>query len=342
MRVIVVHEGVHSVDYHRLIVPFAHIGKSFDEIKIFSKNHLEDVTVDFLKQQQIDIVVYSRNISPTLNPRPIFAMLKAAGVKIVIDIDDYWQLPKHHPNYKLSIQSGLSRCIEDQIFAADAVITTHGSLRAEIGKIRPTKHVYIAPNGIDPQEPQFSLENLKYDYENVFWQGGSTHYHDLKLLEGSFKELIDYKFTLGGYYDSEIWNNYLKLFNKDNYEYEHITHVDRYAFNYHNKGICVTPLLNNKFNRMKSELKIIEAGWFQKPVISSMVHPYTRIIKEDVNGLYARNKDDWKIKIKGLLSNQQWQDDLRFKLHETVKNNYLINKVNEHRVQCLIDMYAKR
>jgi len=39
MRVIVVHEGVHSVDYHRLIVPFAHIGKSFDEIKIFSKNH---------------------------------------------------------------------------------------------------------------------------------------------------------------------------------------------------------------------------------------------------------------------------------------------------------------
>jgi glycosyltransferase involved in cell wall biosynthesis len=341
MRVLVIHEGVHSVDYHRLIVPFADIDRNFDDINLFSLNSLEGVTADDLKREQIDIVVFSRNISATLNPRPIFNAIKAAGAKIVIDIDDHWLLPVHHPNATIARKSNLSRCIEDQIFMADAVITTHQELKNEISKIRPSKHVYISANGIDPKEPQMSLEGLKYTSDSVYWQGGSTHLHDLKLLEGAFKGLIDYKLTLGGYYDSDIWREYLKIFNKTNYEYEPITHVDMYAHNYRNKGICVTPLLNNRFNRMKSELKIIEAGWFQKPVISSKVHPYTRIIKEDVNGLFCETKEDWKVKIKGLLSNEQWQNDLRFSLHETVKEKYLINKVNEQRVQCLIDMYAK-
>ena len=66
MRVLVIHEGVHSVDYHRLIVPFADIDRNFDDINLFSLNSLEGVTADDLKREQIDIVVFSRNISAKL------------------------------------------------------------------------------------------------------------------------------------------------------------------------------------------------------------------------------------------------------------------------------------
>ena len=341
MRVLVIHEGVHAVDYHRLIVPFADIDRNVDNLQLFSCGSLEKVTPKDLIEQQIDVVVFSRNISSTLNPRPIFAAIKAAGAKIVIDIDDYWILPVHHPHAIFARKSNLSRCIEDQIFMADAVITTHTELKNEIAKIRPSKYIYIAPNGIDPNEPQMNLDSLKYSYDSLYWQGGITHVHDLKLLEGSLKGLIDYKITLGGYHDSEQWKEYLKIFNKANYEYEHITHVDRYAYNYNNKGICLVPLLNNKFNRMKSELKVIEAGWFQKPVIASAVHPITRAIQPDKNGILCATKEQWKTNIKGLLGNERWQDDLRFKLHETIKERYLINQVNEQRLQCLYDMYVK-
>lgn len=345
MKVLVVHSGISGVDYHRLIVPFNAIGKAYPAIEFVQTNHLEEhdgkpaPTVQDLIDTGVEICIFSRNISYKFDPAPVYAKLKAAGIKIVIDMDDYWYLPKNHPMSAIYKKANLSKCIEDQIRMADAVICTHRTLANEIAKVRLSRTIYIAPNGIDPDEPQFSHEGLAYDPEHIYWQGSPTHLHDLELLKGAFDGLIDYKFTLGGYIGKEpIWKEYLQLFSRNNIDYEPAVFVGQYARNYLNKGICVIPLRDNKFNRMKSELKAIEAGWFQKPVICSYVHPYTRMITNDVDGLFAHKPEHWKVKIKGLLSNKQWQDDLRFKLNETVKQRYLIDRVNQQRLNLLYDL----
>lgn len=344
MKILIVHSGLSGVDYHRLIVPFQAMGKEYPYIQFFQINHLEEhegkpaPSVKDIIEWGIEVCIFSRNISYKFDPAPIFAKLKAAKVKIVMDMDDYWYLPKNHVMSSIYKKANLSKCIEDQIRMCDAVICTHRVLANEIAKFRLAKTIYIAPNAIDPTQPQFNLEGLEYDYEHLYWQGSPTHLHDLELMVGAFDGLIDYKLTLGGYIEEEpIWKKYLELFAKNNIDFEPAVFVGQYARNYMNKGICLIPLKDNKFNRMKSELKAIEAGWFQKPVIASYTHPYTRMITNDVDGLFIHKPHEWKPKIKGLLSNHQWQDDLRMKLHETVHKRYLIERANQQRLNLLYD-----
>ena len=81
--------------------------------------------------------------------------------------------------------------------------------------------------------------------------------------------------------------------------------------------LFLIPLQDNKFNRMKSELKMIEAGYFKKAVIVSEVHPYTNVINRK-NCLSVGVRQDWTPKIRGLLKNHKWQDDIRFELNELI------------------------
>ena len=110
--------------------------------------------------------------------------------------------------------------------------------------------------------------------------------------------------------------------------------IDNYARSYDNQGIALIPLQDNKFNRMKSELKMIEAGYFKKAVIVSEVHPYTNVINRK-NCLSVGVRQDWTPKIRGLLKNHKWQDDIRFELNELILNKYLIEHQNGERIKAL-------
>ena len=57
----------------------------------------------------------------------------------------------------------------------------------EIKKIN--KNVEIFPNAIDPSEPQFNEPTEQCDKIRVGWLGGSSHLHDLMLLEGMVPKL---------------------------------------------------------------------------------------------------------------------------------------------------------
>jgi glycosyltransferase involved in cell wall biosynthesis len=65
--------------------------------------------------------------------------------------------------------------------------------------------------------------------------------------------------------------------------------VDKYYQNYRHADICVCPLRDNKFNAMKSNLKVLEAAHMGLPVIASNVHPYKWI--DGV--MYVSKQRDW-------------------------------------------------
>ena len=335
MNILVLHGGVSAVDYHRLIIPFNRIAHLHPEWTFYQAGNIDEATAEDIKAWGINVVIFSRNISPNFNPHPAFTLLKAFGIKIVIDIDDYWYLPKNHYLNPFYQRYNISLCIEHQIMMADYVITTHRHLLNTIGTVRPAQNVIIAPNGIDPSQDQFRTDLLTYDYENIYWQGGLSHRYDIQELKGAFDGLLDYKFTLAGYGDNKIWHDMLSAFKGDNLEYNLARPVHEYAIDYYDKGICVVPIIDNKFNRLKSEIKAIEAGWFCKPVIVNNLYPYTKLIVDGKNGLLINNKQEWGTKIKGLLSNHRLQDDLRYSLNETVKARHHIDKVNESRIQLL-------
>jgi glycosyltransferase involved in cell wall biosynthesis len=120
--------------------------------------------------------------------------------------------------------------------------------------------------------------------------------------------------------------------------------VQTYAKNYSKFDVSLAPIKNHMFNRVKSQLKVIEAGFYKKALIASNVGPYTIDLKHalkngqftDGNALLVeenRNHSDWSKFIKKLEQNRNFVTDLGERLYETVKGTYDLNIISKNRAE---------
>jgi glycosyltransferase involved in cell wall biosynthesis len=167
-------------------------------------------------------------------------------------------------------------------------------------------------------------ETVWIKYEKIFT-------NDYKIITPKYKEFLD-KFEDKEYLGWEN-ENYVRVWTKP---------VTSYARNYSKFDISLAPIQNHIFNRMKSQLKVIEAGFYKKALIASNVGPYTIDLKHalnqgqftDGNALLvdnARNHSDWSKNIKKLVENPNMIVDLGERLYETVKDKYDLNQVTKTR-----------
>ena len=121
-------------------------------------------------------------------------------------------------------------------------------------------------------------------------------------------------------------------------------HINTYATNYSKFDISLAPIKNHMFNRVKSQLKVIEAGFYKKAIIASEVGPYTIDLKHSMkNGMLGdgnallvreeRNHSDWAKYIKTLTYNPNMITDLGERLYETVKDKYDLRNVTKDRAE---------
>ena len=98
------------------------------------------------------------------------------------------------------------------------------------------------------------------------------------------------------------------------------------------------------FNQVKSQLKVIEAGFYKKALIASEFGPYTIDLKHSLkNGQFtdgnallvpeSRNHSDWSKNIKKLIDNPNMIVDLGERLYETVKDTYDLKTVTKARAE---------
>jgi len=347
--------------------------------------------INYWKKYQI--VHVHRNIGQDYNQTPmIINFLKSLGIKVIVDLDDYWLPTKEHPIHDIIVQNKIHEKIMDNLKAADYVTTTTTVFADEIMKIN--KNVVIFPNAINPKEPQFNQPTEQSDKIRVGWLGGSSHLHDLMLLDGFVNQLGNVndklQYVLCGFDtrgtmteinketgeqkqrairpEETVWVRYEEFFTdryrtvtpeykkfldtfKDepyaNYKNEAYVRVwtkpvTSYATNYSKFDISLAPIKNHIFNRVKSQLKVIEAGFYKKALIASNVGPYTIDLKHSLkNGIFVdgnallvdenRNHSDWAKWIKKLVQNPNMIEDMGNRLYETVSKKYDLNIVTAER-----------
>jgi glycosyltransferase involved in cell wall biosynthesis len=377
--------------------------RSVDPHVMLQNNHGDDFHVDIDYDpkindvnywKQYDIVHFHRSIGQDYSIAPtIIQNLNNLGIVTIMDLDDYWLPTKEHPVHQLVLQNKLHEKILANMKVAGHVITTTSIFATEISKYN--KNVYVLPNAINPNEPQFQQETLKSEKLRFGWLGGSSHLHDLKLLDGTINKLKPYKDQFSMYLcgfdtrgtvteinketgeqkqrpinpEETVWARYEEIFT-DNYRMVDPQHKDflmkfkeedynsdvlpfynrvwtkpvtSYAANYRWFDVSLAPIKNHIFNRVKSQLKVIEAGFYKKAIIASNIGPYTIDLKHSLkNGEFVdgnallvdevRN-GDWSKYMKKLIDNPNWAYDLGQRLYETVKDTYDLNKVTRDRAQ---------
>lgn len=142
--------------------------------------------------------------------------------------------------------------------------------------------------------------------------------------------------------DDPDYSTYLQLYrqqppyNDINKRYRRIWTKDikTYLTGYNEFDVLLAPLCEHDYNKFKSQLKIIEAGFFKKAVIAQDYGPYQIDIVDGKNGLLVeprKNHKEWFKKVKLLVNNPEMVKDLGEALYETVINKYHIDIVTKQR-----------
>jgi len=377
--------------------------RSIDPHVCLQNNHSDEFHVDIEYDPKLDdinywkqyqIVHFHRSIGQDYDKSvQIIQKLNSMGIVTIMDLDDYWLPTKEHPIQQLIIQNKIHEKIVANLKVAGNVTTTTTIFANEISKFN--KNVFVLPNAINPNEPQFQAKTESSDRLRFGWLGGSSHLHDLKLLDGTFNKLRPIKDKFSVYLcgfdtrgtvteinkdtgeqkqrpikpEETVWARYEEIFtdkyslidptqkealmkfkeedyvNKEFPTYNRIwtKPVTSYAANYKWFDVSLAPIKNHVFNRMKSQLKVIEAGFYKKAIIASNIGPYTIDLKHSLqNGNFVdgnallvdevRN-GDWSKYMKKLIDNPNWAYDLGQRLYETVKDTYNLNKVTSDRAE---------
>lgn len=122
--------------------------------------------------------------------------------------------------------------------------------------------------------------------------------------------------------------------------------INKYGTHYQNVDVLLAPLKENDFNKMKSQLKEIEAGFMHTALIADKFGPYTvdtksmleksGVVNEDGNCLLvepSKNHKQWAKYITILANNPEMVTKLQNNLHEWVKDRYSLENVCKKRVE---------
>lgn len=392
IKVLALASDTSGVGKFRTVDPHVSLQNQFgDEFHVDIMYNVDYNNLDFWKNYQI--VSFHRNIGLDFEKgNKLIKTLDSMGIVTICDIDDYWMPGKEHPIYDIIKVNKINEKIVDNLRVTKYVTTTTKLFADEIRKFN--KNVIILPNAINPDEPQFKEPTLESDRVRIGWLGGSSHLHDIQLLDQSLGKLEPIKnklrFVLCGFDirgsvteinsvtkqqtkrdikpEETVWSQYEKIFTQNfkfisedykkfllKYEQEEYLNandesylrvwtkpVTSYAKNYSKFDISLSPLKDHVFNRMKSQLKVIEAGFYKKALIASNIGPYTIDLKHclkdgnfvDGNALLVdekRNHSDWAKYIEKLVKNPNLITDMGERLYETVKDDYNLKNVTKTR-----------
>lgn len=404
IKILVIPSDNFGVGRYRSINPHVFIQENYSDLFdidiVFLKDFPQDSLGEFLNKY--DIIHIHKHLDTNCQ---IMNMMKFLGKKIIVDVDDNYDLGDFHPLSIRSKKENWSAVVINHLKLADMVTTTTPIYRQKL--LKHNKNVKVFPNAIDPTEPQMIPKPTESNKLRFGIICGSSHLHDIEILKGVTKQLpkdildkiqivlcgfdtngtktiyntqTGEKQTLPIKPEESVWCEYEKILT-DNYsiisdnhkqflhrfipqlEYPNTNEtyrrcwtkdINHYAEHYNNIDVLLVPLKECDFNKMKSQLKVIEAGFFNKGIIAQNYGPYTIDLKsiigkgneinEDGNALLVdsvKNHKQWAKYIKLLVEKPEILEKMRKNLHDTVKDTYSLQTVCEDRVKTYLEMMGR-
>jgi hypothetical protein len=238
MKIALIENQSIGVNIHRLLTPYSHL-----------QNSHEVVMTNGVLTTDYDIVVFNRLPNQCLTD---LEKLKAKGVKIVVDLDDWIELPRYHYGYSKNSIKQIAPIL-DSLNLADIITTSTYTLQKELKKLGYNSEVL--PNFI-----QHNLKNEPTEHA-IGWVGGAGHVNNLFTMAKPLQAEYKAKRILGGYTKDEIQSEwYLKILS-GNGKYDigvRKPTSTNYMELYRDITIGLLPSFNDTFTLCKSDLRALE------------------------------------------------------------------------------------
>lgn len=325
-NIIVVH-GEKNACYHYRIAPYLSI-KS--DVKFTLCQQLYES--GFKDTDEIDGVVFQRPCDANIL-KFIKDYNKEGGITVVETDDDMLNIPYDNPVHgfvKSDHASIYSECLKHAkyIHCSTPELSVGGKSTVFYNAIDLKK--YINP--------------LPKKEQSVFWQGSNTHADSLELIRPVIQELLNDGVNVVLINTKEGWLE--KIFKPHkNLTILNPVHFDAFYRTCSMAMVNLAPLTDNKFNRSKSELRILEAAAWKIPTVSSAVSPYIRFNKLSDGGSLIVSKErtkNWLDAIYLLLNNKEKYKECSEKSYLCVEKHYNLEVVNKQRADWWSGILSKQ
>ena len=203
--------------------------------------------------------------------------------------------------------------------------------------LRGSMTVFDQKTGKQTQRPIKPEESVWYKYEQIM-----TDNYKILSDDPYKEELLSFKKKqITGDLDS----NYRRVWTKP---------ITTYASNYNNFDVSIAPLKEHVFNKVKSQLKVIEAGFHKKALVLQDYGPYSidcinafekgGSINKHGNALLVpkiKNHKMWYQHLKRLIDSPALVEDLGERLYETVFPKYALKTVTQERAEWYRELIRK-
>lgn len=197
IKILAIPSDQYGVGKFRVMGPYTHLQETYpNDFHIDIKYNVEDNDSEFDGYDVVVLHSFIHNKVPFEKNLSRIEWLKNKGVKVIVDIDDFWTPDHRHPMYQSIIKTETNKKKVQLLRAADYVSTTTSVFRDTIAKKIGLKNIVVFPNAIDENESQYKSNLEKSDKIRFGWLGGSSHFHDLELVKSGISS------TLAAYKDS--------------------------------------------------------------------------------------------------------------------------------------------
>lgn len=249
----------------------------------------------------------------------IIPAMKKNGQKIVYDLDDnLFEIPSYNPAFRPYNRKSLDT-IKKIIKLCDAVVLSTDPLKEYFVRYNLHNNIFVIPNfftNMRPYRKHISNEEIVIGYSGTITHSGDFDSRLVTAIRNVLNNYNNVYFKCLGYNPVKDKNSkilFQEFVNTDSY----LDTLDNMNIN-----IGIAPLVDNDFNRSKSNIKYMEYSNCSIPCIASNVYPYVNSIANMKNGIIINDNRDWEKYIRLLIENEELRNSLAYNAYTHIKDNF--------------------
>lgn len=260
-----------------------------------------DGSPNFTQLRGVDLMVIQRAFSPKLEAWVHEAQNR--GIKVVFETDDdLFHIPRHNPAYSTWSGKAVAKFTKRLVKTADHCLVSTPPLRDAFMETceMPASHFTVAYNHLHEQvwgeEALAGVE--KFDNAGrviLGWQGSSTHDHDFAVAVPALRRILDdFPQTMLRFF-GDVPRSIKGTIPLDRFEFAKGVPFEQYPRNLarSNFDIGLAPLAETRFNKSKSNVKVLDYAAVSVPCVASPLPAYKSTITHGSTGMLASTEDEW-------------------------------------------------
>lgn len=319
-------DNMNACPFIRLHVPFKKLSKNGKyQFFVYGRELLPKLDMNNVINCKIfDVMVIQRNNAYATE---LLKKAKKHGIKVVYEVDDdLVDLSPENPSY-IYINENKENIVK-LVENADKITVTTTELKNRFLDYGYDNVEIIRNYFIDELFPLNPFKNNETKFLKIGYFGTLTHDGDLELIHNVILRVKDYllkeninvelEVVGGAVNNAKDWYSVKKL----PFYPMPMSNFMKWLNNNVNWDVGIAPLVNNEFNKCKSELKYIEFSSLGVPVVASRIDGYEEAIDDGVDGYLATSENEWVSKLVTLLEDPVLRNGMVNNAHDNILKNY--------------------